>query len=136
MYRDYGRTSTYLGAKAVAQSTQLLDAALLLQSLDGLKDDGIDIFRGVRVVPIATLGEPGHEVKAIGPVELKCVAIEDVDYQSQIAAVGELVGHEVRVLPETDDIGDVEKADILVRLALRRGGYVGIILSGDLDVLA
>lgn len=126
---------TYLGAKAVTGGAQLLDTLLLLEVLDGLLDDGVDMLFGVGVVAGAALGEPGHEVKVGGAVEVERVPVEDVDDEGQVAVGGELVGHQLAVLPDADDVGDVQDAGILVRLlALGHGQVAGVL--ADLDVLS
>lgn len=128
--------AAYLGTEAVAKSTELLDAVLLLQSLDSVDDDGVDGLLGMRVVARGALGHPGHKVKVAGSVERDWVAIEGVDDQGEVAVGGELVGHQLAVLPDANDVGDVEQADALVLLVGGRSGKVAVVLPGDLDVLA
>lgn len=126
----------YLGAEAVPQSAELLDAVLLLQGLDGLDDDGVDGLLGVRIVASGALSHPGHEVESAGAVEGDWVTVEDVNDQGKVAVGGELVSHELAVLPDSNDIGNVEQANTLVLLVGGRGCDVGVILPGHLDGVA
>jgi hypothetical protein len=89
----------------------------------------------VGVVTFAALGEPAHEVQVVGAIEAERVAVEDVDDEGQVAVGGELVGHQLAVLPDADDVGDVQDAGILVGLLWLGDGQVSVVLA-DLDVLA
>lgn len=86
------------------------------------------------VVASAALGQPRHEVKVAGRVEGDRVAIEDVNDQCQVAVGSELVGDQLAVLPDADDVGDEQDAGILVCLVGLGSGQVGGVLA-DLDVL-
>ena len=130
------RCLTYLGSEAVAQATDLLGAVFLLELLQGILDDGIDKFRGVRVLSIGALGEPLHEIEVLVSVERQRVAVEDVDDEGRVALLGQLVGHQLAVLPDANDIRDVEECDILVLLVGWWRGKIAGVLSSDLDVLA
>lgn len=121
----------YLGAEAVSQSTNLGGTVLLLQGLDGGLDDGIDGLLGMGVVSIAALGHPAHEVEVVGAVKRERVAVEDVENQGEVALGGQLVGHELGVLPDADDVGE-EKEGLSGLLGASRLGDVGIPLVGDL----
>jgi len=128
---------SHLGTEAVAQAAELLDAVVVLERLDGGQDDGVDVFLGVGVVAGSALGQPAHKVKAVTDgVEGEGVAVEDVDDEGDVAVGGELIGHQLAVLPDANDIGDVEQADALVLLVGGRGGQVAVPLAGDLDGLA
>lgn len=95
-----------LGTEAVAYGSKFLDLMLLLEVCDGCFDDGVNGFRGVGVVAVAALGQPGNEVEAIGPVQGERVALEGVDDESQVTSFGELVSYQLAVLPDADDIGN------------------------------
>jgi hypothetical protein len=99
--------------KAVTNGADLL-VALLLQVLDGLLDDGVDSFVGVRVVTAGTLGQPGHEVKVLWLVQGQWVAVEQVRDDGVVAIGGELVSHQLAVLPDTDDVWEVQNGGVLV----------------------
>ncbi len=90
----------------------------------------------VGVLPVGALGQPLHEVEALGVVQRHRVAIEDVGDDAVVAVGGELVGHELAVLPDADDVGNVDQADALVARVGGRNGYVGVPLPFNLDQLA
>lgn len=125
----------YLCAEAVADCTNLLDAVLLLEGLDGLLDDGVDGLLGVGVLAVGALLDPGHDVLAAEAAEGDGVAVEEVRHEGQVAVGGELVGDQLGVLPDAEHVGQVEDGGVLVRLALGRGGEVGVV-AADLDGLA
>jgi hypothetical protein len=125
--------ATHLCAKAVSQAAKLLDTIFLLQGLDSFEDNGVDGLLGVGVVALGALGQPGHEVEALGAVQGNGVAVEDINDQGEVAISGKLVGHQLAVLPDADDVGDVEEANALVLVVGRRRGEVGVVLAGDLD---
>lgn len=75
----------------------------------------------MRVVAVRALLEPGEELEALGWVQGDRVAIEQVDDQSQVAVGGELVSHKLAVLPDANDVWEVEDCGVLVR----RGGIGG-----------
>lgn len=120
---------THLGAEAVADSTDLGDAQIT-QRLDTLEDNGVHSLGIV-------LAQPGREVEAVGTVQRQGVAVEEIRDEGHVALGGEVVGHELAVLPDADHVGDVEDAAALLGLALGRRGQVGVDgVVGDLDVLA
>lgn len=106
------------------------------KGLDGLDNDGVNILFGVRVVTLGALGEPLHNVEAFGAVEQYGVAVEEIREDSHVATLGEAVSHELAVLPDANDVGQVEDTDILAGDALGRGGEVGVDVVGNLDGLA
>lgn len=88
------------------------------------------------IVARRSFGEPGHEVEVLGAVEREGIAIEDVNDQSQVAVGSKLICHELAVLPNTQNIRNVEQADALVLLVGRRGREVAVVLSSNFDMLA
>lgn len=126
---------TYLSTEAVAHSADLLDTLLGLQPREGVLDDGVDVFLSVRVVSRATLGEPPREVEVSARVQGHGVAVDDVDYEGQVAVGGELVGDEFAVGPDAEDVRQVEDGGILVCLGRVRGREVASHLA-NLDVRA
>lgn len=127
---------TYLGPEAVSYSTDLCDSVLLLQCLDAVHHDRVNESLGVRVLAVGPLLEPLHEVESLRAVEGDGIAIEHVEKQRQITIGGKLVGDELAVLPNADDVRDEQDADALVRLVGGRGCEVGVVLVGDADQLA
>lgn len=125
--------ATNLGTEAVTESTDLGEA-LLLEVLEGELDNGVDGLLGVGVLAVRTFGQPLHEIEVFGTVQGERVAVEDVRNDGVVAVGGVLVGHQLAVLPDADDVGDVQQSDAVVLLALGLGN-VGVILA-NLDGLA
>jgi hypothetical protein len=105
---------TNLGAEAVSCSRDT-GVSEPLEVLDALDDDAIDVFGRVRVLPIRPLRKPGHEVKAGRHVQGCGIAIEDVNDEAGEALRCEGVGFQLAVLPDADDVWDVEHGDVLLR---------------------
>lgn len=123
--------AAYLGTEAVPKGTDFGEA-LVLEVLQARLDDGVDSLLGVRVVAIGALSEPLHDIRRRGVGEL--VAVEDIDDDGVISVLGELVGHKLGVLPDAEDVGDVEQGDTIMLLALWLG-YISVVLA-YLDGLA
>lgn len=121
----------HLGTEAVPYGTDLGEA-LLLEVLQTLLHDGVDSLLGMGVVAVGALSEPLHDVLWRGVGE--AVAVEDIDDDGVVAVGGELVRHELGVLPDAEDVLDVEQCDTIVLLALWLG-HISLILA-DLDGLA
>lgn len=126
---------TYLGTKAVPDSTKLLCALLVLEVLDGLQDDGVNGILSVRVLAVAALGEPLHEVDVAQAVGSELVAIEQVHQQRRVAVGSVLVGHELGVLPDAEDIREVKEGRVGVLVGAAGDSEVGVDVT-DLDGLA
>lgn len=109
---------------------------LLLEILDGVDDDGIDLLLAVGVVAVAASCEPLHDVEALGKGEGQLVAVEEIDDQGGVAVGGELVGQQLAVVPDAEDVGDEEDTGVLVRLVGGGLGEVALILAGDGDLLS
>lgn len=122
-----------LGTEAVTHGAQLLDPLLGLQPLDGVNDDRIHGLVCVRVVAGRSLLAPGEEVEALGWALRDRVAIEEVDDERQVAVGSELVGHELAVLPDAEDVREVENRGVLARRGGIRSRQVGSMLA-DLDI--
>ena len=127
---------TYLGPEAVSYSTNLCDSVLLLQCLDAVHHDRVNGSLGMRVLAVGTLLEPLHEVESLRAVEGDGIAVEHVEEQSQITIGGKLIGDELAVLPNANDVRDEQDTDALVRLVGGRGCEVRVVLVGDADQLA
>lgn len=78
------------------------------------------------VVSVRTLGQPARKVKILGLVERDRVAVEQVQHNSGIALFGEEIGHDLAVLPDANDVGDVENSMASFGFALGRSGDVGV----------
>lgn len=123
-----------LGTEAVAEGTNLGEA-LVLEVLEGELDDGVDGFLGVGVLAVGALGQPLHEVEVGGAVEGEGVLVEEVGDDGVVAVGGELVGHQLAVLPDADDVRQVQQGDAVVLVAALGLGHVHVVLA-DLDRLA
>lgn len=128
-------TSAHLGTEAVADGANLLDAQVP-ESLDALHDDGVNGRGSVRVVATGALGEPFDEIKVALAVQRQRIAVEDVRQQHSVALRGKVVGQQLAVLPDANDVGDEEDALAIADLVGRRRGQVGVDSAVDLDVLA
>lgn len=128
-----------LGAEAVADGANLLQAHLRPHLDQAGVDDGVD-GRGQMAALGPALGQPRHEIKVVRAVERDGVAVEEVGHDDVVAVGGELVRDELGVVEAVpDDIGDDEDAllarrvfrvrevglDVADRLHLaRRGAFV------------
>lgn len=130
----YTARSTYLRTKAVTQRSDLSEA-LSFQKLQTLLDNWVDGVWGVRVLAVGALGEPFHEVKVAGAVKRERVAVEDVNDQSVVAVGGKLIGHQLAVLPDADDVWDVQQCGAVVLVVALGFGDVSFILT-DFDTRA
>jgi len=135
LYSRRGFIRGYLGAKAITDRPEFGHAVLLLQILDGGLDDRVDSLDRVRVLAIRAMVEPLHEIETFRSVERQGISVEHVDDDGVVAVGGELVGNELAVEPDADDIGDEDQADALVALVRWRYSQVGIPLVSDLDRL-
>lgn len=128
-------TSAHLGAEAVADSANLRDAQVP-ESLDALDDNGVNGRGSVRVVATRALGDPFDKVKVALAVQRQRIAVEDVRQQHGVSLRGKVVGQQLAVLPDANDVGDEENALAIAGLVGRRRGQVGVDGAVDLDVLA
>ena len=111
---------TYLRTEAVTHSTDLLHAQSLTDILDGSLHDGVDVGRLV-------LGQPGAQVDLagihVGSADL--VTLEQVRDDRQVAALGELIGEELGVGEDAEDVGQ-EDDGLLRGLVVLGVGDVGV----------
>jgi hypothetical protein len=123
---------THLGTEAVSSSSNLAESQTL-ERLNALDDNGVDLLGRVRVIAGAALSKPAHEVEigrsGIGTL----VAVEQVGDQASVAFLGELVGEELAVVPDTENVGDVEDADVLRLVCGGSCEVGGDGVVGDLD---
>lgn len=84
------------------------------------------------VLAVGALAEPLHDVEAGRTLEREGVAVEDVNDDSIVAVSGELVGHKLAVLPDAEDVWNVQQGSALVLVATLGLGDVGVELA-DLD---
>lgn len=81
------------------------------------------------VLSIGPSTQPLHEVEAFGHGHGNGVAVEDVDNNGVVTVGGELVGHELGVLPDAEDVGDVEEGDTIVLVGALRLSNVSLVLA-------
>lgn len=110
--------ATYLSTKAVPNSSNALYTQVLFHMLDGSLDNGVHDLSLV-------LWEPGGEIDLarLQGAEVDLVAVEQVGHDNQVSVRGELVGEELPVDIEAEDIG--QKHDSL---------FGGLVVLGVDDV--
>lgn len=93
--------NTNLATKAVPNTRNALDAQVLADVLDRRLDNGLDA-RGLVV------GDPLREVNLAGlhVADVDGVTTEEVGQDGQVAIVGELVGEQLAVDKEAEDVGE------------------------------
>lgn len=126
-----GTGQTYLGTEAVSHGADLLEA-LLLQPIQAELHDRVNGLLGMGVLPVRASTQPLHEVEAGGHGHGDGVAVEDIHDNGVVTVGGELIGHELGVLPDTEDVGDVEECYAIVLVGALGFGDVGLVLA-DLD---
>lgn len=107
-------SSTNLSAEAISSGSNGRGTFHLFQIFDCRLDDGIDSIAGMRVVARGSSLKPRKEVEIVRTIESQGISIEDVNDQSCVAVTGVLVGNQLAILPDTDDIGEKKKGDIVV----------------------
>lgn len=90
-----GRENAYLGAKAVAETTNVGKTELSLHVLERIDNDGINGLLVMGVLAVAALSEPLHNVKASRHGNRKLVLVEEINDQGGVAIGGELVGEKL-----------------------------------------
>lgn len=60
------------------------------------------------VLAVGTFVQPLHDVETLRAVQGKRVTVEDINDDGVVAVGGEVVGHQLAVLPDADNIGDVQ----------------------------
>lgn len=111
---------TYLPAEAVADSADLLHSQCLTHILDGRLDQGLNLCRLV-------LRDPGHDIyfARIHIVDADLVALKKVRDDSQVTIAGELVGEELGIGEDAEDVR--QKDDGLL-------GVIVVLGVGDISV--
>lgn len=101
---------TYLGAEAVARGANPGGALLRLEPLQSLGDDGVDSLGSVRVLAVRALLQPLHDVDLARrePVLWELVAVEEVGNDAEVSVGSVLVGNQLAVGPDAEDVGKVE----------------------------
>lgn len=82
---------------------------------------------------ITTIRDPFDDVK-VGRMGVgKLVAFKRVEEHTQVATGSKLVNQQLRVLPDPDEIGNVQNSDVFPSFFRRRCRNVGIVRVGDPD---
>lgn len=120
---------TYLSTEAVPNSANLLHAQSLTDVLDRSLDDGVDVGGLV-------LGEPRGEINVagvhVGDADL--VTLEQIRDDGQVAALGELIGEQLGVGEDAEDVGE-EDDGLLGGLVVLGVGDVGVDYDGEREKL-
>lgn len=85
------------------------------------------------VVAGRSLLEPGHDLETGGWVLRDRVAVEEVDDERQVAVGSVLIGHELAVLPDAQDVREIKNGGVLVRYGGVGSRQVAGMLA-DLDI--
>lgn len=94
---------TYLGTEAVTDSADALNAQVSLDVLDGRLDNGVDVGGLVVREPSANV-----ELAGLHGDGVDGVAAEQVGEDTQVSVVGELIGEELSIVEETEDVAQEE----------------------------
>ena len=107
-----------LAAEAVANTSNTLDTQVFSQVLDGALDNGVDTVSAMlqRHLPTSKVAKGFNHIMAKDGV-----AVEEVGDDGQVAIVGVLVGKELAVDEETEDVGEDDDGLVGVLVVLRVG---------------
>lgn len=92
-----------LGAEAVPDRCDAV-VSLRVEVGNGGGDDWVDELGGVWVLAIAAPSQPGHKVEVGWTIQLEGVAVEGVWHEGVVAVCGELVRHQLAVLPNANNV--------------------------------
>ena len=81
------------------------------------------------------LRQPPGEIKVVGSVDLQGVAPEEIRDDGVVPIGGELVGHQLRVLPDANHVWEKDDRGIFVDSLACRLGDVGFDIA-DFDAFA
>lgn len=77
------------------------------------------------IIAPGALRQPSHQIKPRRTIQTQWIAIEQVRDESVVAISGVLIGHQLRVLPDPDNVGEEEDSSVLVDGLAGGFGYVG-----------
>ena len=126
---------THLGSEAVRHGADPL-ITQRLQRRDALDNDGVDGLGRMRVRPTGADGDPVHQVKAWRPVEIQLVPVEEVNHSGRVSLGGEAVGEKLAVVPDAEDVGDVQDGSVFLVLPLGLGEVDVCLSIGGLGEIA
>lgn len=105
------RPSKYLGAKAVASSSDPTESQAL-HVIETGNDDWIDLFRSMRIVSVRAVGYPPVQIKVVRHLQGHWVTIEDIQNQAGVAFGSKCISHQFAGLPNTEHVWNVDKAAV------------------------
>src|SRR5450756_2251113 len=105
-----GRERTY---KAIPNTANLLEP-LLLQPCDALLNNRIHILGRMWIIAPSSLRQPLHQIEISRSIDLQRIAVEQIRDDGVVSVGGELVGHQLRVLPDADYVGEIEDRGVFV----------------------
>jgi hypothetical protein len=109
--------------KAIPNTPNLLEP-LLLQPSNALLDNQIHILVRMWIIPACSLGQPLHQIEISWSIDLQRIAVKQIWDDCVVSVASELVGHQLRVLPDADYVGEIED----------RGAFVDVLTGGLRDV--
>ncbi len=99
--------------EAISNATNLLKT-LLLQPSYALLNNRINLLISMRVISGGPFRQPSNEIKTIRSVQTQWITVEQIRYESEVSIGGELVGNQLRVLPDPDHVGKEEDCGVFV----------------------
>ena len=97
--------------------------------LDASLNRGVDLL-------LRVLGAPGHEVEIWGTVQGEGIATEGIHDNGVVSVRGVLIGEQLAVFPDADDIGEEENGAVFVHCFALGLSYVGVVAAVELDCSA
>jgi hypothetical protein len=76
------------------------------------------------IVPARSLRQPLHQIEISRSIDLQCIAVKQIWDDGVVSVHSQLVGHQLRILPDSDYVGEIED----------RGVFVNVLTSGLRDV--
>lgn len=76
------------------------------------------------IIPACSLGQPLHQIEISWSIDLQRIAVKQIWDDCVVSVASELVGHQLRVLPDADYVGEIED----------RGAFVDVLTGGLRDV--
>src|SRR5688572_14375529 len=124
--------STYLCTEAVSHGRNLL-VSQILEGLNSRNGDRVNLLSCMRIIAICAFSKPAHEVEVSGTRVGHDIAIEQVWDQGGVSSRGEVISHELAVLPNAKDVGHVEdRAAVGLRVGrAREVRFDALTLDGD-----
>ena len=120
--------------EAIPHTPNLLKA-LLLRPRNCLLNNRVHILKCMRIIAARALLQPLHEVKARRSIKLQLITVKEIRDDGVVPVCCELVGHQLGVLPDPNNVGEVDDCGVFVDGLAFRFGDVGFD-NADFDALA